>query len=75
MNRYGQMALDHNRQHRPDAYSQIPDPAGFFFAEAGEEIAAAVSRLVRRDPRPAQGRRDAGGVPAPQLPGAGNGRG
>ena len=35
MNRYGQMALDHNRKHRPAAYSQIPDPAGFF-AEAGE---------------------------------------
>ena len=34
MNRYGQMALDHSRQHRPDAYSQIPDPASFF-AEAG----------------------------------------
>lgn len=44
MNRYGQMALDHSRQHRPDAYSQIPDPA-VFFDEAGEEIAAAVSRF------------------------------
>jgi hypothetical protein len=44
MNRYGQMALDHNRKYRPDAYSQIPDPAGFF-AEAGEQIAAAVSQL------------------------------
>jgi hypothetical protein len=44
MNRYGQMALDHNRKHRPDACSQIPDPDAFF-AEAGEEIAAAVSRL------------------------------
>ena len=44
MNRYGQMALDHNRKHRPDAYSQIPDPAGFF-AETGEQIAAAVSQL------------------------------
>ena len=44
MNRYGQMALDHNRKHRPAAYSQIPDPAGFF-AEAGEQIAAAVSQL------------------------------
>ena len=44
MIRYGQMALDHNRKHRPDAYSQIPDPAGFF-AETGEQIAAAVSQL------------------------------
>ena len=44
MNRYGQMALDHNRRHRPDAYSQIPDPEAFF-AEAGEAIAAEVTRL------------------------------
>lgn len=44
MNRYGQMALDHNRRHRPDAYSQIPDP-GAFYGEAGEAIAAEVSRL------------------------------
>ena len=44
MNRYGQMALDHNRRHRPDAYSQIPDPEDYF-AEAGEAIAAEVTRL------------------------------
>ncbi len=44
MNRYGQMALDHNRQHRPVACSQIPDPDAFF-AEAGEAIAAEVARL------------------------------
>lgn len=44
MNRYGQMALDHNRRHRPDAYSQIAEPEAFF-AEVGEEIATAVSRL------------------------------
>lgn len=44
MNRYGQMGLDHNRRHRPDAYSQIPDPETFF-AQAGEEIAAEVTRL------------------------------
>lgn len=44
MNRYGQMALEHSRQHRPDAYSQIPDPAEFF-DEEGEEIAATVTRL------------------------------
>lgn len=44
MNRYGQMALDHNRQHRPDVYSQILDPDAFF-AEAGEAIAAEVTRL------------------------------
>lgn len=44
MNRYGQMALDHNRQHRPDTYSQIPDPDAFF-AATGEAIAAEVSLL------------------------------
>lgn len=44
MNRYGQMAQDHTRQHRPDAYSQIPNPDEFF-TEVGEAIAAEVSRL------------------------------
>jgi hypothetical protein len=44
MNRYGQMALDHNRRHRPDASSQTPDPEAFF-AEAGEAIAADVTWL------------------------------
>lgn len=44
MNRYGQMALEHNRLYRPDAYSQIPD-AEVFFAEAGEAIATEVTRL------------------------------
>ena len=42
MNHYGQLALDHSRNHRPAAYSQIPDPDEFF-ARAGEEIAAAIS--------------------------------
>jgi hypothetical protein len=42
MNRYGQLALDHSRKHRPGAYSQIPDPERFF-AEAGETIAAQIS--------------------------------
>ena len=44
MNLYGQMAQDHNRQHQPDAYSQIPDPDAFF-AEAGETIATEVTQL------------------------------
>ena len=42
MNRYGQLALDFNRRHRPVACSQIPDPEAFF-AEAGETIAAQIS--------------------------------
>lgn len=44
MNRYGRMALDFSRRHRSDTSSQIPDPEAFF-AEAGEAIAAEVSRL------------------------------
>jgi hypothetical protein len=44
MNRYGQMAQDQNRQHRPDAYSKIPDPDAFF-AGAGETIATEVTQL------------------------------
>jgi hypothetical protein len=44
MNRYGQMALEFNRQHRPNAYSQITDPHRFF-DEAGEAIQAEVTRL------------------------------
>ncbi|HEY9555790.1 MAG TPA: hypothetical protein VIR58_03585 [Acidimicrobiales bacterium] len=50
------MALDHNRRHRPDAYSQIPNPAEFF-AGTGEEIAAQVSRLrdeILGSPRPSE---------------------
>jgi hypothetical protein len=42
MNRYGRLALDFNRRHRPVACSKIPDPETFF-AEAGETIAARVS--------------------------------
>ena len=56
MNRYGQMAQDHNRQHRPAVYSQIPDP-DVFFAEAGEVIAAEVTRLrdqILGQPRPGE---------------------
>ena len=44
MNRYGQLVLEHNRTHRPDAYSQISDPDDFF-TEAGETIATAISDL------------------------------
>lgn len=56
MNRYGQMVLDHNRQHRPDAYSQIPNPDAFF-AQAGEVLAAEVTRLrdeILGPPRPGE---------------------
>lgn len=54
MNTFGRLVQDHNRQHRPHAYSQITDPDQFF-GEAGEEIQAEVT--ARRDeilgpPRP-----------------------
>ena len=42
MNRYGRLALDHNRRQRPRSYSLIPDPDRFF-DQAGEEIQAEVS--------------------------------
>lgn len=54
MNHYGQIALDHSRNHRPVAYSQIPDPDEFF-ARAGEEIAATISQTrdqILGPPRP-----------------------
>jgi hypothetical protein len=44
MNTYGRLVQDHHRRHRPHAYSQIPDPDELF-AEAGEEIQAAVTAL------------------------------
>lgn len=44
MNRYGRLALDHNRRHRPSTYSTIQNPDEFFTA-TGEEIAAEVTRL------------------------------
>jgi len=44
MNRYGQLAHDHSRNHRPVAYSQIPDPDRFFEIE-GEQIALDVTNL------------------------------
>jgi hypothetical protein len=60
MNRYGQMALEFSRQHRPNAYSQITDPYRFFDA-AGEAIQAEVTRL-RDDllgaPRPGESPED-----------------
>lgn len=42
MNRYGRLALDHNRRHRPQAYAQIQDP-DLFFTSAGMSIQADVT--------------------------------
>ena len=56
MNRYGQLVLDLNRNHRPVACSQIQDPDAFF-AEAGETIATAISDLrdqILGPPRPGE---------------------
>ena len=44
MNRYGQLASDLSRNHRPVAYSQIPDPQRFFEIE-GDKIALDVTNL------------------------------
>lgn len=44
MNRFAQLAHDHSRNHRPVAYSQIPDPDQFF-ETAGETISQDVTRL------------------------------
>ncbi len=46
MNRYGQIALDQHRNHRPTEHAQITDPASFF-EKVGEEIQAEVTS--RRD--------------------------
>lgn len=56
MNQYGQLALGHSRNHRPAAYSQIPDPDEFF-ARAGEEIATMISQTrdqIVGPPRPGE---------------------
>jgi hypothetical protein len=44
MNRYGQLARDLSRNHRPVAYSLIPDPEQFFEIE-GDKIARDVTNL------------------------------
>lgn len=44
MNRYGRMALAYNREFRPKAFAELADPERFF-AEAGEEMEAAISGL------------------------------
>lgn len=56
MNEYGHTAYDRTRQHRPDSFSQIPDPDRFF-EQVGDEIAAEVSRLrdeILGQPRPGE---------------------
>lgn len=44
MNRYGRMALEHTRRHRPTAMAAISDPTAHF-TQVGEETQAAVTRL------------------------------
>jgi hypothetical protein len=44
MNNYGQMVLDHYRQHRPTQVKRITNPIRYF-AMVGEEIQAAVTEL------------------------------
>jgi hypothetical protein len=44
MNNYGQMLLDHYRQHRPAQITRIPDPIQHF-TRLGEEVQVAVTNL------------------------------
>ena len=44
MNRYGRMAFDHTRQHRPKAFSSMADPASHF-SQLGEEIESRINQL------------------------------
>lgn len=56
MNRYGQMALDFNRRHRPQAFAEIEDPERFF-DEAGEQIEAEIAQVrdeILGAPRPGE---------------------
>jgi hypothetical protein len=56
MNRYGQMALDHTRQHRPTAFASLTDPTAHF-SQLGEEIATRISWLrdeLLGTPRPGE---------------------
>lgn len=44
MNRYGRMAYEHTRQHRPRAFASLTDPTEFF-STMGEEATAQITRL------------------------------
>ena len=44
MNRYGRMAYDHTRQHRPRAFASMTDPVAYFY-RLGEEIETRISQL------------------------------
>jgi hypothetical protein len=56
MNRYGQMLLDFNRRHRPQAFAQIEDPERFF-DQAGDQIEADIAQVrdqILGAPRPGE---------------------
>ncbi|MEX2548451.1 MAG: hypothetical protein WD830_11805 [Chloroflexota bacterium] len=44
MNRYGRMAYEHTKQHRPTGFGALTDPTAFF-STIGEEAAAQITRL------------------------------
>ncbi len=44
MNRYGQLAYDHTRRHRPRALASMTDPIQFF-TQLGEEVAVQITQL------------------------------
>lgn len=56
LNRYGLLALDFCRHHRPNAWAALPDPLSTFEAIGGEiqaEVTQALDRLLG-DPRPGE---------------------
>lgn len=60
MNRYGQMAYNHTRRHRPTVFASLSDPAAHF-SRLGEEIAARISCLrdeLLGKPRPGENPED-----------------
>jgi hypothetical protein len=44
MNRYGRMAHEHTRQHRPAAFASMDDPVAHF-TRLGEEVADRITQL------------------------------
>lgn len=47
MNRYGRMALDHTRQHRPKNFASMVDPVSYF-SRLGAEIEGRITQLRDR---------------------------
>lgn len=46
MNRYGEQAMAHWQEHRPQAFQELEDPQGYF-AGLGEEISQSIEARAR----------------------------